>query len=166
MFRCIHIYFFLHFREKERKMSNESEAYMTQITLQYMINKKQYGKFVEKKVSVVSSEREEYKDRFLSLTEDLLFPKEKKENEIRIPTDLKLAFENFLKTSIQHFKHIDSLPLEETDTLSASSSHNHVFEDNDVVNGEIEDDEEDEDTNDEPSEENLYHDSEDDDMYL
>lgn len=144
-------------------MSNESEAYMTQITLQYMINKKQYGKFVEKKVSVVSSEREEYKDRFLSLTEDLLVPKEKKENDIRIPTDLKLAFENFLKTAIHHFKHVDEIAARgDSDSLSASSSHNQIFDDNAVVDGELEDTEDDSDE----AEENLYHDSEDDDMYM
>jgi hypothetical protein len=139
-------------------MSNDSEAYMTQITLQYMINKKQYGKFVEKKVSVAAEERQEYKDQFLSMTQNLL---DNKETE-NLPTDLKLAFENFLKTAIQHFKHLGC----DSDSNSISNSNNSIYKDCAVVDGDLDSSTSDQEEAEEDAEENLYHESEDDDMYM
>jgi hypothetical protein len=89
-------------------MSDNSDAYITQLTLQYMVNKKQYGKYIEQKKSeeTLITDREKYAERFLGITEDMLDKNTRAEN---LPTDLKLAFENFLKTALRHFKHVDEI---------------------------------------------------------
>ena len=89
-------------------MSDNSESYITQLTLQYMVNKKQYGKYLEQKKTeeTTVTNREKYAERFLGFTEDMLDNNTRVEN---VPTDLKLAFENFLKTALRHFKHLDEL---------------------------------------------------------
>jgi hypothetical protein len=89
-------------------MSQDSESYITQLTLQYMVNKKQYGKYLEQKKSeeTIITDREKYAERFLGFTEDMLDYNARAED---VPTHLKLAFENFLKTAIHHFKHLDEI---------------------------------------------------------
>lgn len=89
-------------------MSQYSESYITQLTLQYMVNKKQYGKYLEQKKAeeTTVTDREKYAERFLGFTEDMLDNHTRAEN---VPTDLKLAFENYLKTALRHFKHLDEL---------------------------------------------------------
>lgn len=89
-------------------MSQDSESYITQLTLQYMVNKKQYGKYIEQKKTNETStfDREKYNERFLAFTEDMLDTNKRIED---VPTHVKLAFENFLKTVIHHFKHLDEI---------------------------------------------------------
>ncbi len=89
-------------------MSQDSESYITQLTLQYMVNKKQYGKYLEQKKAeeTTITDREKYAERFLGFTEDMIDYNKRSEDA---PTDLKLAFENYLKTALRHFKHLDEL---------------------------------------------------------
>lgn len=84
-----------------------SESFVNQITLQFLVNKKQYGKYLQTKVANENEEEKiKYNDQFLSLVNDLLT---KNERVADLPTDIKLSYENFFKTCIHHFKHLDEM---------------------------------------------------------
>jgi hypothetical protein len=140
-------------------MSDNSESYITQLTLQYMVNKKQYGKYLEQKKAeeTTVTDREKYAERFLGFTEDMLDYNTREEN---VPTDLKLAFENFLKTALRHFKHLDEL----------AERKERGDNDDDDDNAEEEDKEEDDEKDEEECECEIYDEDdgegEEDDMYM
>lgn len=113
-------------------MSQESESYITQLTLQYMVNKKQYGKYLEQKKAeeTIVTDRQKYADRFLGFTEDMLDNNNIAEDA---PTHLKLAFENFLKTAIHHFKHLDEIAERKERGEDAANNNNNDDESDDEV---------------------------------
>ena len=93
--------------------NSNSESFVNQITLQYLMNKSQYTNYLEKKTSESTSKRERkfYSQRFIKLTKKLL----KKKDVEDMPGDIKFAFESFLKSCIHHFKmtdHTDSVQAE------------------------------------------------------
>jgi hypothetical protein len=85
--------------------NSNSESFVNQITLQYLMNKSQYTNYLEKKTSESTSKRERkfYSQRFIKLTKKLL----KKKDVEDMPGDIKFAFESFLKSCIHHFKMTD-----------------------------------------------------------
>ena len=93
-------------------MSDEdnSESFVNQITLQYLMNKSQYSNYLEKKTSESISTREKkfYSQRFIKVTKKLLLKRKSVED---LPQDIKFAFNNYLKSCIHHFKMIDHTDL-------------------------------------------------------
>ena len=98
----------------EPETISNSESFVNQVTLQYLMNKSQYSNYLEKKTSESFSKRERkfYSQRFTKLSKKLLFKRKSVED---MPTDIKFAFENYLKSCIHHFKmtdHTDSVQAE------------------------------------------------------
>jgi hypothetical protein len=93
-------------------MSDEdnSESFVNQITLQYLMNKSQYSNYLEKKTSESVSKREKnfYSQRFIKVTKKLLLKRKSVED---LPQDIKFAFNNYLKSCVHHFKMIDHTDL-------------------------------------------------------
>jgi hypothetical protein len=77
-----------------------SEDLINQITLDCLINKEVYEKMHEfKKQKIVNK-------RILNLTRELLLKKDDDYSEIN--PDIKISFDNYIKTCIQYFKIIDN----------------------------------------------------------
>jgi hypothetical protein len=89
---------------------SNSDSFVNQITLQYLMNKNQYNNYIEKKTAKSISKREIkfYSQRFIKLTKKLLFKRKSVED---MPCDVKIAFNNYLKTCLQHFKMVDHTDL-------------------------------------------------------
>jgi hypothetical protein len=97
----------------EPETNSNSESFVNQVTLQYLMNKSQYSNYLEKKTSDTFSKRERkyYSQRFIKLTKKLLF---KRKSVDDMPSDIKFAFENYVKSCIHHFKMTD-----QTDSIQA-----------------------------------------------
>ena len=84
----------------------ESNAFLNQATLDYLINTKQYKiqltNTLNKKIN--RKDKKFYRRRILSLIKDLLT---KEETEIVVSPDIKCAFDNLVKTCISYFKMLD-----------------------------------------------------------
>jgi hypothetical protein len=90
--------------------NSNSESFINQVTLQFLMNKNQFSKYIEKKTSdsISKRERKHYSQRFLKLTKRMLL---KKKSVDDMPSDIKFAFESFLKSCIHHFKMTDHTEL-------------------------------------------------------
>jgi hypothetical protein len=97
----------------EPETISNSESFVNQVTLQYLMNKSQYSNYLEKKTSDTFSKRERkyYSQRFIKLTKKLLLKRKSVED---MPSDIKFAFENYVKSCIHHFKMTD-----QTDSIQA-----------------------------------------------
>ena len=95
---------------KRSKAELESDAFLNQASLDYLINMKQYKKhfigFTENAMNkkINRKDKKFYRKRILSLTKDLLY---KEESEIVVSPDIKYAFDNLVKTCIHYFKILD-----------------------------------------------------------
>jgi len=85
-----------------------SEEIINQITLDCLVNKEVFEKMHEFKKQKIVNKRDKkfYRKRILNLTRELLIKKDDNYNEIN--PDIKLSFDNFIKTCIQYFKVIDN----------------------------------------------------------
>jgi len=74
------------------------------------MNKNQFSKYIEKKTSdsISKRERKYYSQRFLKLTKRMVLKKKSLDD---MPSDIKFAFESFLKSCIHHFKMTDHTEL-------------------------------------------------------
>ena len=104
-------------KEKEQKEQEEKEAstrIITQITLDCLLNKEQYSKYLNATMSktMESSKRDRkfYKRRILQMTKDLLLS-----DEIDTPSDMLFAFDQFARSCISYFKMIDKTDILQTD---------------------------------------------------
>jgi hypothetical protein len=92
--------------DKRTKDELESDAFLNQASLDYLINTKQYKiqltNAINKKIN--RKDKKFYRRRILSLTKDLL---SKEESEIVVSPDIKYAFDNLVKTCIHYFKILD-----------------------------------------------------------
>jgi hypothetical protein len=81
---------------------------INQITLDYLINKEQYNKCVQNKMSkiVCRQEKRFYKKRIIDLTKDLL--SKPSVHEKTIFPDVKYAFDVYIKTCVEYFKSLDN----------------------------------------------------------
>ena len=85
---------------------SETDNFLTQATLDYLINTKQY------KINLSNSENKKinrkdkkfYRKRIINLIKDLLT---KEESEIIVTPDIKSAFDNLVKICINYFKILD-----------------------------------------------------------
>lgn len=80
-----------------------SESLINQITLDCLLNKPLYEKFVAKKLSqqIDKKEKKEYRRRIFLLTKELLMSDEERND---ILPDVKYAFDNYVKACIHNFK--------------------------------------------------------------
>ena len=80
-----------------------SESLINQITLDCLLNKPLYEKFVAKKISqqIDRKEKKEYRRRIFLLTKELLMSDEERND---ILPDVKYAFDNYVKACIHCFK--------------------------------------------------------------
>ena len=86
-----------------------SDAFVNQVTLDCLLNKHQYEKYISKKISkdVDKKEKKFYRKRILNLTKDLL-SSEAEVNGNKLLPDVKYAFDNYVRTCIHSFKILDS----------------------------------------------------------
>ena len=92
--------------DKRSKCEIESDAFLNQASLDYLINTKQYKiKFISSTENAINrKDKKFYRRRILSLTKDLL---SKEESDIVLSPDIKYAFDNLVQTCIHHFKILD-----------------------------------------------------------
>ena len=88
------------------KNESESDAFLNQASLDYLINTKQYKIQLTSALNTKISKKDKkfYRRRILSLTKDLL---SKEESEIIVLPDIKYAFDNLVKTCVSYFKILD-----------------------------------------------------------
>jgi len=92
-------------------LESEADEFLNQVSLDFLINKKQYKNhsinFTENTINkkINRKDKKFYRRRILSLTKDLL----SKEDEVNIviPPDIKYMFDNFIKACVNYFKILD-----------------------------------------------------------
>jgi hypothetical protein len=84
-----------------------SDAFVNQVTLDCLLNKHQYEKYISKKISkdVDKKEKKFYRKRIFNLTKDLLASEVEVTNLL---PDVKYAFDNYVRACIHSFKVLDS----------------------------------------------------------
>ena len=83
-----------------------SDNFINEITLDCLMNKEQYNKYILKKKSKSENIKDLkfYRKRIYYLTKDLLLLKDQ---TIPVLPEVKIAFDNYVKTCINYFKVID-----------------------------------------------------------
>jgi len=88
-------------------LESDSDAFLNQVSLDYLINTKQYKNhlisFSENK-KINRKDKKFYRRRILSLTKELL---SKEDDDVVISPDIKYAFDNLVKTCVHYFKILD-----------------------------------------------------------
>lgn len=84
-----------------------SEELINQITLNCLMNKQQYERYLASKISksIKDEDKKFYRKRIYCLTKDLLLKKEEPDNLL---PDVKYAFDQYVKSCIHYFKVLDS----------------------------------------------------------
>lgn len=85
-----------------------SEELVNQITLNYLMNKTQYEKYIANKTSktlVNEEEKKTYRKRIYALTKELLLNKDEPTD---LSPDVKSCFDQYMKSCIHYFKILDS----------------------------------------------------------
>ena len=93
--------------EKNKSESeSESNAFLNQASLDYLINTKQYKIQLTTALNTKINRKDKkfYRRRILNLTKELL---SKEESEIVISPYIKYAFDNLVKTCVHYFKILD-----------------------------------------------------------
>jgi hypothetical protein len=126
-----------------------TDAFINQVTLDCLLNKQQYEKYINKTISksVDKKDKKFYKKRILNLTKDFFTSDDNLQNML---PEVKYAFDNYVKACIHSFKVIDNNDIiqSEYDTINKieieeSIEENEAFieENNDYIeenNGYIE----------------------------
>jgi len=84
-----------------------SENFLTEVTLDCLMNREQYNKYMSNKSSTKNNAKDKkfYRKRIYYLTKELLLSKEEPQN---LFPDVKHSFDNFVNCCIQYFKTIDN----------------------------------------------------------
>lgn len=105
----------------EQPLVDESESTINQITLDCLLNRTQYEKYVSKKLLNQISRKDQlfYRKRAVNLTKELL----KGNEDVFVSPDVKYAFECYIKTCIRYFRVLDKSDLiqEEYKSLNLAS---------------------------------------------
>jgi len=94
---------------------DETEEYISNLTLEYLMNKEQYAKYLDQKNPMIKKSNKKdkkfYRRRIFELTKQLL------NNEIpeNLMNDVKIAFDNYVKSSINFFKVLDKADIIQED---------------------------------------------------
>jgi hypothetical protein len=95
--------------------SNVTEKMVNQITLECLINKSQYDKYLSTNCAKTSvsnkKDKKFYRKRILQLTRDILL----NSPPDTITSDINIAFENYAKTCTHYFKMIDKTDIIQSD---------------------------------------------------
>jgi hypothetical protein len=99
-----------------------SESLINQITIDYLINKDLYAKYVNKPILHENNKKDKrfYRKRISSLMKELLLG----ETPPNITPDIHFAFDYFAKTCIQYFKMIDSTDIIQEDYVTIIENEN------------------------------------------
>jgi len=97
-------------------MLEDSNPYIHQLTLECMMNRQQYEKYMNSKETFKLNKKDQkfYRKRILALTRDLLYETDPSAN---ILPDIKHTFQNYVKTCIQYFKSQDKSDILQEDYL-------------------------------------------------
>lgn len=100
---------------------DESETIINQITLDCLLNRTQYEKYLSKQLLNKINEKDRlfYRKRTLNLTKELL----KGDEDLFVSPDVKYAFECYIKTCVRYFRVLDKSDLiqEEYKSLNLTS---------------------------------------------
>ena len=105
---------------------------VNQITLDCLLNKEQYAKYlnssVKKTMESNKRDRKFYKKRIIQITKDMLAS-----DEIAIPitSDILFAFDNFTRTCISYFKMMDKTDILQTDYPPTTTETTSILEEDD-----------------------------------
>jgi hypothetical protein len=121
-----------------------SEDWINQITLNCLMNKQQYEKYLCSKMNKQNNleNKKIYSQRIIDLTKELLECEEI--NEDKITPDINYSFENYIKTCIHYFKILDNNLIvqeqyKELDDLENSDHLNNDDLNNEKINHEEKD---------------------------
>jgi hypothetical protein len=126
--------------DKKTKSESESDDFLNQVSLDFLINKKQYKNhfvsFTENTINkkINKKDKKFYRRRILNLTKDLLSKETEVEAEASIPPDIKYMFDNFIKACVHYFKILDR-----NDIIQEDYNEFDEFEDKIKENNEIND---------------------------
>jgi hypothetical protein len=95
-------------KDKDKEYNEDdsySESIINQITLDCLLNKAQYEKYLRRNLSksINNNDKKFYRKRICNLTKELF----KEENSNNIPPDIKYVFDNYIKICINYFKLMD-----------------------------------------------------------
>ena len=93
----------------EQPLLDESESTINQITLDCLLNRTQYEKYLSKQLLNKINEKDRlfYRKRTLNLTKELL----KGDEDVFVSPDVKYAFECYIKTCVRYFRVLDKSDL-------------------------------------------------------
>ena len=105
---------------------------VNQITLDCLLNKEQYAKYlnssVKKTMESNKRDRKFYKKRIIQMTKDMLASDD---IEIPITSDILFAFDNFTRTCISYFKMMDKTDILQTDYPPVITTTTNLLDDPD-----------------------------------
>lgn len=86
--------------------STYTDSFVNQITLDCLMNKEQYAKYVAQKISkrISNKDKKFYRRRIINVTKELLLP----DSSLNILPDVKYVFDNYVKSCVHYFKLIDN----------------------------------------------------------
>ena len=102
-------------------LTDENETTINQITLDCLLNRSQYERYLSRQLlnKISQKDRSFYRKRAVNLTKELL----KGHEDVFVSPDVKYAFECYIKTCVRYFKTVDKSDLiqEEYQTLRLDS---------------------------------------------
>lgn len=94
---------------------NENNEFLSNITLEYLMNKEQYAKYIEQQQPIQKSnylkDKKFYKKRIYDITKKML----NGENPDRVIPDITYAFENYVRMCIEYLKMLDKTDILQDD---------------------------------------------------
>lgn len=106
-----------------------TDAFINQVTLDCLLNKQQYEKYINKTISksVDKKDKKFYKKRILNLTKDFFTSDDNLQNML---PEVKYAFDNYVKACIHSFKVIDNNDIiqSEYDTINKIENEDSIEE--------------------------------------
>ena len=103
------------------------ESYLNQVTLDCLINKDQYNKYISNNItkSINRKDKKFYRKRIYNLVKEQLLSKEEPQNLI---PDVKYAFDNFVNSCIHYFKIIDRNDINQEEYKLLTTTLNNIPE--------------------------------------
>ncbi len=96
-------------------LMNENNEFLSNITLEYLMNKEQYAKYIEQQQPIQKSnylkDKKFYKKRIYDITKKML----NGENPDRVIPDITYAFENYVRMCIEYLKMLDKTDILQDD---------------------------------------------------
>lgn len=87
-----------------------SDSLINQITLDCLMNKKQYAKYVSAKISksINKTDKKFYRKRIINLAREMIVADDISLNILNVLPDVKYAFDNYVNSCIHYFKLLDT----------------------------------------------------------